>query len=214
MNEIIHEVEFNGEKIRVVDGVNFRHLKFGNSLKQSSMNKENPHRIQLKCMRDLIKVFRYVKNPNRILILGLGAGTLASYCLRTFKTTKVDAVEIVPQLEEIGHKYFGLPYSENLKVYNQDAYEYVMENKTVYDIIIVDVFDKRGFVSNFVKEKFYKKVSESITETGCMAQNIIIDEKGFSEVSKRLGNCYKSIIEINKPRSGNYIFFCFSPKKN
>ena len=70
--EILYEVESMGIPIQVIDKTNVRHLRFGNAIRQSSINKANPFKLQTKYTRDMAKVFDHYKDiPENILVLGL-----------------------------------------------------------------------------------------------------------------------------------------------
>ena len=60
--EILYEVESMGIPIQVIDKTNVRHLRFGNSIRQSSINKERPFKLQTKYTRDMAKVFDHYKD--------------------------------------------------------------------------------------------------------------------------------------------------------
>ena len=55
--EILYEVESMGIPIQVIDKTNVRHLRFGNSIRQSSINKKSPFKLQTKYTRDMMEVF-------------------------------------------------------------------------------------------------------------------------------------------------------------
>ena len=49
---VIYETVFDNMKVQVVESTHNRYLKFGNGLKQSSMNKKNPRKLQLISLLD------------------------------------------------------------------------------------------------------------------------------------------------------------------
>jgi spermidine synthase len=59
--------------------------------------------------------------PERIAILGNAAGTTARAYGHYFPDTIVDGVEIDPELEEVGNRFFDMGSNPNLTVYNEDA---------------------------------------------------------------------------------------------
>ena len=71
---MMYETEYEGMPIQIIDKKNVRHLRFGNSIRQSSIDKNNPLKLQTKYTRDMVKVFdHYTAIPEIILVLGLGA---------------------------------------------------------------------------------------------------------------------------------------------
>ena len=57
-------------KVQVVETTHNRYLKFGNGLKQSSMNKKKPRKLQSKYSKEIVKVFDHTENPKNIFNVG------------------------------------------------------------------------------------------------------------------------------------------------
>ena len=207
--EILYEIESMGITVQVVDKKNVRHMRFGNSIRQSSINKASPFKLQTKYARDMAKVFDYYKKiPERILVLGLGAGTIPSYLYHRFSTTKITVVEILPELKDIASDYFSMPRDERLEVIIGDAYDYVMETTNQFDIIFMDVFGKSGIPKKFCTEEFYTGLSELILTDGYVAFNTWIDSYSYGIYLEKLNSVFARVIEQSSPKSGNHIAYC------
>ena len=76
---VIYETVFDNMKVQVVESTHNRYLKFGTGLKQSSMNKKNPRKLQLKYLKEMAKAFEYIQKPKNVLVLGLGGGTFPNF---------------------------------------------------------------------------------------------------------------------------------------
>ena len=213
--EILYEVESMGIPIQVIDKTNVRHLRFGNSIRQSSINKKSPFKLQTKYTRDMAKVFDHYKDiPENILVLGLGAGTIPSYLYHRFPKTKIYVIEILPELKEIASNYFSMPRNERLEIIIGDAYDYVMEAQNrisihfQFDLIFMDVFSKNAIPKKFCTEKFYTGLRRLISADGYVAFNTWIDPSSYSNYINKLQNVFDAVIEECVPKSGNHIAFC------
>jgi spermidine synthase len=207
--EIIYEVESMGIPIQVVDKTNVRHLRFGNSIRQSSINKEKPFKLQTKYTRDMAKVFDHYKDiPESIIVLGLGAGTIPSYLFHRFPKTKIYVVEILPELKEIASDYFSMPRNERLEIVIGDAYDYIKETQIRFDLIFMDVFSKNSIPKKFRTEEFYAGLKRLISANGYVAFNTWVDPSSYSNYIKKLENVFDVVIEECVPKSGNHIAFC------
>jgi spermidine synthase len=207
--EILYEVESMGIPIQVIDKTNVRHLRFGNSIRQSSINKERPFKLQTKYTRDMAKVFDHYKDiPETILILGLGAGTIPSYLYHRFPKTKIYVVEILPELKEIASDYFSMPRNERLEIVIGDAYDYIMETQIQFDLIFMDVFGKNTIPKKFSTEKFYIGLSKLTSSAGYVAFNTWIDPSSYNNYIRKLKTAFDTVIEECVPISGNHIAFC------
>ena len=132
---VIYETVFDNMKVQVVESTHNRYLKFGSGLKQSSMNKKNPRKLQLKYSKEIVKVFEHIQNPKNVLILGLGGGILPSFIHENYSDIIIDVVDNIQELKDIAHKYFELPVSDRLNVIIQDAKDYVLStNKNMISL--------------------------------------------------------------------------------
>ena len=207
--EILYEIESMGIPIQVIDKTNVRHLRFGNSIRQSSINKTHPFKLQTKYTRDMAKVFDHYRDiPETILVLGLGAGTIPSYLYRRFPKTKIYVIEILPELKEIASDYFSMPRNERLEIVIGDAYDYVMKTQIQFDLIFMDVFSKNAIPKKFRTEEFYTGLKRLISADGYVAFNTWIDPSSYRNYIKKLQNIFDAVIEESVPISGNHIAFC------
>ena len=207
--EILYEVESMGTPIQVIDKTNVRHLRFGNSIRQSSINKKSPFKLQTKYTRDMAKVFDHYRDiPETILVLGLGAGTIPSYLYHRFPKTKIYVVEILSELKEIASDYFSMPRDERLEIIIGDAYDYIMETQIQFDLIFMDVFSKNSIPKKFCTGEFYTGLKRLISADGYVAFNTWIDPSSYGNYIRKLQNVFDAVIEECVPKSGNHIAFC------
>ena len=72
----------------------------------------------------------------RILILGLGGGTVAKLLRKKYPKAKITGVEIDPIMIELGKKYLDLDkYNINIKIMNANKFKFGL-----YDLVIVDTY--------------------------------------------------------------------------
>ena len=207
--EILYEIESMGIPIQVIDKTNVRHLRFGNSIRQSSINKKSPFKLQTKYTRDMMGVFDHYRDiPETILVLGLGAGTIPSYLYHRFPKTKIYVVEILPELKEIASDYFSMPRNERLEIVIGDANDYIMETQIQFDLIFMDVFGKNTIPKKFCTEVFYIGLSKLTSTAGYVAFNTWIDSSSYGNYIRKLKKAFDTVIEECVPKSGNHIAFC------
>src|SRR5690606_16943954 len=96
------------------------------------------HKVFEKTFKSLrIEVYEF-KN---ILILGMGAGSIMSILTKAYGVAcPVTAIERDFAVLELGHQYFDMYKYTNLKLINDDAYEFVKNTKEVFDLVVVDIF--------------------------------------------------------------------------
>ena len=79
------------------------------------------------------------KELKKILILGLGGGTLAKLLRKKYPDAKITGVEIDPLMIKLGKKYLDLDkYNIDIKI--GDAIKFVEKNIKKYDLMIIDTY--------------------------------------------------------------------------
>jgi spermidine synthase len=80
-------------------------------------------------------------NIQDVLVLGFGVGSIASILQYEYKIDcKIIGVEIDKAIIGIGKKYFNLDTFRNLKVIEQDAFQFMESNTKTFDLLIVDLY--------------------------------------------------------------------------
>ncbi|HEX8269834.1 MAG TPA: fused MFS/spermidine synthase [Flavobacterium sp.] len=99
--------------------------------------------------------FDVVKEMQHILVLGVAGGSVIQTLVGEvgFKG-KISGVEIDPEIVAVANSYFHLDKIPNLKLYIDDAFEFVLKTTERYDLIIIDIF-RDTEMPNFLFEKFF-----------------------------------------------------------
>jgi predicted membrane-bound spermidine synthase len=95
--------------------------------------------------------------PERIAILGNAAGTTARAYGEFFPETVVDGVEIDPELEDVGRRFFDMGSNENLTVHNEDARPWLRRSEGGYDAIFVDAYRQPYIPFYLATEEFFQR---------------------------------------------------------
>ena len=160
--------------IEVVDTHGIRSLHFGTDARQSAMALAQPDRLEMPYLRAMLAGLLFVSEPARILILGLGGGSLARFLLQQFPSVRIDAVESRPAVVSIAREYFGLPDDQRLIIHNMTGEEYLAMSGPagVYDMILVDIFDAHGLSPAALQDDFLPAISPRLHVGGVMGINL------------------------------------------
>lgn len=140
------------------------------------------------------------KHITKILILGLGGGTLAKLLRKKYPTAKITGVEIDPIMIELGKKYLNLDkYNIDIKI--ADALTCNLIHDT-WDLIIVDTYLGDKFVDIAGSEPSMAKLT--------IFNRLYYGNKKKEalEFGEKLKTVYKKI-ETFYP-TANVMFFCYS----
>jgi len=174
--ELIYQASDEFGSIEVVEFDKcIRSLHFGNKTSQSVMFLYNPVALIHKYTQAMLLPLAW-NAPGRVLMLGLGAGSLTKFLLHHYPDIHIDAVDIRAKVIEVAKEYFSLPdASQRFNIYYSSAEQFL---KTVprqtYDLILVDLFltstsaDVTFDISHSVHQ-----LSQYLSSTGYLCINLL-----------------------------------------
>jgi len=173
---LIHGARDKGGVLEVVDAHGVRSLHFGTRPRQSAMSLTEPDRLELAYVRAMLSALLFIAEPEWVLLLGLGGGSLARFLLSHYPRCRIDAVERRVDVAEIAHRYFDLPRDARLAVHIDDAYEYcdAKSRKTLaaYDLILIDAYDHQGMDQSVHAEEFFRACARLLRPLGALSMNL------------------------------------------
>ncbi len=111
-----------------------------------------------------------VPEPEGLLHLGMGGGTLARVYLRAHPGIRVDGVDIDPEVIRLGRRFLGLADDPRLRIVIEDARAYVRTTSRVYDVVVWDLFQGGVFVPHYaLTREFFEETRDRVTERGVFA---------------------------------------------
>ncbi len=174
--ELIYHGRDEEGVLEVVDTHGVRALHFGTSPKQSALSLQTPNRLELAYIRAMLSPLLFIEDPEHVLLIGLGGGTLARFLLEQFPNCRVDAVERRASVVEIARSYFGLPQDDRLNIRIGEADQQI-ENQarheaSVYDLILIDAYDHLGMDSSINALDFLSACAELLRPKGVIDLNL------------------------------------------
>jgi spermidine synthase len=123
--------------------------------------------------------------PRRIAILGNAGGTVARSFGHFFPTTAVDAVEIDPELTELGRRYLDLR-NPRMRTFAEDARPWLERSEGNYDVIMVDAYRQPYIPFYLATREFFELTRERLAPGGLVIVNVGHPEGG-EELERVLG---------------------------
>ena len=149
---------------------------------------------------EVLDVPKYIFNqPGKLLLIGLGAGSVAQNYSRVGWETTI--VEIDPEITELAQLYFDFRQTDG-KVIHGDGRQFVRQNRELYDLIVVDAFGSSSIPFHMITVEAFEEMQSSLTEDGILAINIIALDRGsnlISSVCKTLHHSFKHISVLPLP---------------
>jgi predicted membrane-bound spermidine synthase len=109
--------------------------------------------------------------PRRVAILGNAAGTTSRAYEEFFPRTRVDGVEIDPELSAIGRRYFDMN-NPRLHLYHEDARPFMRRIDARYDVVSVDAYRQPYIPFYLTTKEFFESVRDRLARGGVLLMNV------------------------------------------
>ena len=114
--------------------------------------------------------------PRRVAILGNAAGTISRGYEAFFPRTRVDGVEIDPELSEIGRRFFDMT-NPRLHLYHEDARPFLRRVDARYDVISVDAYRQPYIPFYLTTREFFALARDRLRPGGVVIVNVAHPER-------------------------------------
>ena len=185
-----------------------RSLQFSNGAVQSSMRVSAPFELDLSYTRTMMGFLLFNAEPQHILLVGLGGGSLSKYCFRQFPQARITTLEINQDVIALRDEFLVPPDDERFQIVHVDASEYLARRDVHADIILLDGYDAEGLPSCLCMESFYSNCWQALSAQGVLVANLWGGELNRGVYLNRLRGIFDGRVWWAKPReSSNLIVF-------
>jgi spermidine synthase len=198
--------------IKITRNGNVRTLWFvrdnGEEVIESMLDLAKPHEMLVSYVRFMFLSYVFRPKQEKVLIVGLGGGSMVHFLRHYDPNVKVDVVEIDPAIVKIAEKYFGVKSGGNVNIITKDAFDYFKNTEARYDVIYMDAFlkpsgatDETGVPLRLKTIAFYKDLQKKLTPSGMVVFNINPHEK-IKEDVKNIKDAFPQAYVFDLPGGG------------
>jgi spermidine synthase len=164
-------------EIYVIRKGDYRELWFkgnGDYFLQSRVNISQQKQLALVYSNMMMASLLFCPNPRKLLMVGLGGGSVTNFLSEWFPDLKIDVVEIDKKVIEISKKYFFLQESNHYRVFQEDGRVFIKNRKgqEQYDWIILDAFKSGSIPYHLKTHEFYKEIRSILKPNGVVGSNL------------------------------------------
>jgi spermidine synthase len=159
-------------RIRVEEDGEARYLYFDRTL-QSAMNLNDPTALRLIYSRYTSLGFAFRPDAKKMLIIGLGGGSIPKKLEKEFPSLEMDAVEIDPEVIQIAKTHFNVRESKTLRLHAQDGRMFLTRTRNQYDIILLDAYYSDAMPFHLATKEFFELAHRKLTPNGILVTNLI-----------------------------------------
>jgi spermidine synthase len=198
------------KSIEVSEEAGVRYLHFGSSWIQGAMRIARPNALELPYTRDMMLALLLRQGrrwPRRVLMIGLGSGSLAKFLYRHRPHASLVIVEIDAGVVAAARQFFRLPDDpQRVHIEIADGSDYVARSAALFDLILVDGFDAKGRAGLLDMLPFYCNARARLSDQGLLVANLLARHRGTVESVQRIVKAFDGRVRA-LPRSigGNSI---------
>ena len=134
----------------------------------------DPDRLVFQYTRMAMSGLYVVPRPRRILIVGLGGGSVPSALQEMMPDAKIDVVEIDDAVYRIAREYFEFAAGPNMRVFIEDGRVFVRRAASRaerYDLVFLDAFEDDYIPEHMLTQEFLEEVRAIMTPDGAIVAN-------------------------------------------
>jgi spermidine synthase len=201
----------DAETAYVSERFGVRSLHIGSDTVQSAMRLARPNDLELSYTRSMMAFLLFTPRPERVLMIGLGGGSLAKFIYHRMPAAQVTAVEVSPQVVAIARQYFFVPPDEpRFEVVVGDGSEYVARRDAAAQVVIVDGYDADAHAEELASRSFYAACRQRLAPGGVFVVNLWGGDKLFTTLLQRIETAFPAgTLCLPAERPGNVIVFAF-----
>ena len=151
----------------------------------------------------------FLLNPKirRVLVIGLGGGTVPKRFVRDYPQVTVDAVEIDPAVVKIAARYFDVKPSARLRIHESDGRQFLRRTDQKWDLILLDAYYADTVPFFLTTKEFFTLAKQRLDPGGVICNNVIGQVAGpkskfFRSVYKTMDEVFPSLYAFRVAESG------------
>jgi len=141
--------------------------------RQSAAMPGDAEHLELAYTRYALAGLALCDSPRRILVVGLGGGTLPRFLHWYYPEAMIDAVEIDPEVADVAKRYFGFRADPRMRVHIGDGRTFVESiRRPSYDVIFLDAYGPDSVPPHLSTQEFLQSVRHALLPGGVAVANV------------------------------------------
>ena len=203
--------------IDISEAAGVRYLHFGSDWIQGAMRIRKPYALELAYTREMMAGLLLRDGlaadgghwPRKVLIIGLGAASLARFAHHHLPQARIRVVEIAPAVVAAARQFFKLPTEDaRFSVHIGCGAQFVVEHEETWDYVLIDGFDRNARAGVLDTAPFHQAVRARLSARGIMAVNLFGRSRGYKTSLDRIVRAYDDrALVFPSCDSGNVVAF-------
>jgi spermidine synthase len=185
-----------------------RYLQFErNGALQSVVRPGRPLELELPYTQMAMVGLAFVPAPKRLLVVGLGGGSMPMFLRTVVPDARIDVVDIDPDVVDVARRYFGFREDDALRAHVGDAREFIESPGPAYDLIFLDAYGPASIPEHLATREFLAAVRARLTEGGAVVSNVWEQSVNtrFNSMERTYQVAFRQLYTFDVPSSANRI---------
>ncbi|SER44527.1 spermidine synthase [Nitrosomonas sp. Nm51] len=202
---------YKGPEVIISESNGVRSLHLNGSMVQSAMRIAEPNELELVYTQCMMGFLLFYPKPEKILMIGLGGGSLAKFVYHYMPDTRIIVAEINPQVVTVAYQYFELPQeSDRFEIIIAEGGQLIAAHSISPDVIMVDGFDDDYQTPCLCTQEFYDQTRRMLNRNGILVVNLLSSDKQVNTLLQRIERSFNGhMIAMLSEMRGNLIVFAF-----
>jgi spermidine synthase len=180
-----------------------------NGGRQSVVKPGDPDHLELPYARVALAGLALCEEPRRILVVGLGGGSLPTFLRKHYPAAAIDVAEIDPDVVDVAKKYFGFREDERMHARTGDGRQFIENARQAdYDIIFLDAFGARDVPKHLTTLEFLQITRRALKPNGVVVSNIWRPASNplYDAMARTYQEAFDELFILDVPGDVNNIF--------
>lgn len=217
--KVVHKERSLYRSIIVEDKQNLRCLKFNvksSKTNQSCLYKNEPDKLVFNYTKLLFSSLLVMdKSPQKILIVGLGGGTMSNTLHQLYPDATIENIEIDPAVIKVARQYFGFFENDKITSKVQDGRIFIKRarlKKQTYDWIILDAFNGDYIPEHLLTKEFLEESKSLLTPDGVLSANTFSVSDLYAHESATYRAVFGDFFNVRNRKNSNRIILATNNK--
>jgi spermidine synthase len=195
----------------IVDTESERHLQFSGDALQSRMRLDDPYALIAAYTRQMMSFLLFEPDPEHVLLIGLGGGSLAKFCYLHLPHARITVVEIDARVIALREAFSIPPDDHRFRIIHDDGARYLSRHEQPANAILIDAFDQAGVSPSLATSAFFCNVSRLLAPTGVLIMNLHGDPERFDEHLQQARKVFGSrTLLVQVTANDNVLLYAFA----
>lgn len=178
---------------------------------QTCIDRRDPKRMVFAYTRMMLATLLFDESPKRILIIGLGGGTLPLALNELYPDSIIDVVEIDPAVVSVARSHFNFLPTDKVTTHTLDARVFTkrlklnLTDQSKYNLILLDAFNGEYIPEHLLTQEYFKETAALLAPGGIVAANTFAISKLYHHESVTFESVFGPLLNFTSAETGNRV---------